>query len=260
MDRVSALIDALDISIFQVATETTPNDRQSFLLLQKVVRNAYPGYDYLEIGSHIGGSLSPHLVDPKCTSVISIDPRPAAQSDERGLMAEYPGNTTQRMLKELESAADATSLAKLRTFDADASQIEPDRDRSNVRLALIDAEHTNRAAFRDFLFALRMVERDSIIAFHDANILVDAIGNIETFLTYSRMNFRSYYLPDCVFAISFGIFAKESAALEEHALDSDQFVKNAKNWLQRIWAAAPQTWDDVIRVPSAETPTQNHRA
>jgi hypothetical protein len=35
----------------------------------------------MELGSHIGGSLMPHLADPQCRAVIFNDPRPSHDSN-----------------------------------------------------------------------------------------------------------------------------------------------------------------------------------
>ena len=169
MDYASA-IAAGDISVFRVPSQTTVDDRWSLLRLQRLVRQAYRPYSYLEVGSHLGGSIFPHLVDERCSSIVSIDPRPEAQPDQRGRDFFYDGNTTRRMLDTLSAAAGEAALVKIRTFDSDVSTVAPKQVGRNIRLALIDGEHTNRAAFRDFSQVLKMVERDSIIAFHDSNI------------------------------------------------------------------------------------------
>src|SRR6516162_9870377 len=90
-------IESLDTTIFAIQPGHNP-DRTSFLRIQRLVRRLQPGYIYLEIGSDIGASLLPHLLDPSCAMAISIDSRPERQPDERGKDFYYPGNSTVRML------------------------------------------------------------------------------------------------------------------------------------------------------------------
>jgi len=87
----------LDISLFQIDSQTTRDDRRSFLAVHNAMRSAKDGYVYLECGSHIGGSLLPHILDPRCRLAYSVDKRPAALPDERGVLF-YPDNQTKRMV------------------------------------------------------------------------------------------------------------------------------------------------------------------
>ena len=75
----------LDISLFsQIPSQTTDADKRSLLAAQVTTRDSPDGYVYLEIGSHLGGSIQPHLLDPKCNKIYSIDKRPSVQPNERG--------------------------------------------------------------------------------------------------------------------------------------------------------------------------------
>jgi len=56
-------IEQRDIEIFKIHSETTFGDRQSLLTIQNIVRDRVPRYTYLEVGSHLGGTLYPHLTD-----------------------------------------------------------------------------------------------------------------------------------------------------------------------------------------------------
>jgi hypothetical protein len=60
-------------------------------------------------------------------------------------------------------------------------------------LILIDAEHTNVAAFRDFLGSLRFMKPSFIAVFHDADLVCDALLNIEQSLAYQQVSFRSQF-------------------------------------------------------------------
>jgi hypothetical protein len=76
-------IEALDTSVFAIQPGHY-SDRTSFLRVQRLVRTIQPDYAYLEVGSDLGGSLLPHLLDPACRVAVSVDPRPESQPDERG--------------------------------------------------------------------------------------------------------------------------------------------------------------------------------
>ena len=198
------LVKALDIDVFRVPTETSLADRQSLLRLQNVVATGFPGYRYLEIGSHLGGSIFPHLADSRCAEIVSIDLRPASQPDERGQTFDYHENSSARMIGLLSDTAGSDASTKVRMIDRDAADVGPEEVGRGIRYVLIDAEHTNRAAFRDFTRALRMIEPAGMVAFHDANLLVDALANIEELLWFVGRPHRGFFLPDVVYAVAFG--------------------------------------------------------
>ena len=195
-------IAALDISLFKVQSETTFDDRRSLLAIQNAVRAGRKDYVYLECGSHIGGSLLPHVLDPRCRIAYSVDKRPQAQHDERGYSHPYPGNSSQRMMATLAREAPAESLAKVRTFDVDASELTASQVAEKPDLVMIDAEHTNTAVFSDFLSIYRHCHPATVYAFHDANLVFSGLRNIEAFLRYSSVAFDSYVLPSVVFVLA----------------------------------------------------------
>ena len=123
MVKLSHSINGLDISLFDaIPSQTTIDDRRSLLLLQSCVRN-YNDYVYLEIGSHLGGTIQPYYVDLRCRLIYSIDKRPLLQPDERGQIFEYPANSTARMLENLRNTFPHANHNKMITFDCDASEI-----------------------------------------------------------------------------------------------------------------------------------------
>ena len=80
-------IEFCDVSLFAVETQTTEKDRRSFLSIQRFIRRNFQDYTYLEVGSHLGGSLFPYLLDKRCASVISVDPRPPHSQTSAGRLA-----------------------------------------------------------------------------------------------------------------------------------------------------------------------------
>lgn len=228
-----AEIEAIDPKVFRLESQTTRSDRQSLLRLQRLVRRENDDYCYLEIGSHLGGSLLPHLADTRCGLAISVDPRPAAQSDERGPMFAYQGNSTQRMVDGLLRHLPENNLAKLQTFDLDASAVPRASVARAAQLALIDGEHTNVATVSDFLSIVPFLANDAIVVFHDSHLIFDAITHIEQFLNYSQIPFQTVFLPDQVAAIALrGMADALLSEMAEIALQRDQFVVSARRMLQ----------------------------
>ena len=92
-------IERSDTAVFRLLTQSSEGDRRSLLDIQNIVRAVDASYVYLEVGSHLGGTLLPHLMDPLCRVVVSVDPRPASQADERGRVFHYERNSTSRMIR-----------------------------------------------------------------------------------------------------------------------------------------------------------------
>jgi hypothetical protein len=236
-DRFAAMIEALDTRIFTLPSQTSESDRRSLLRLQLFVRTRDPAYRYLETGSHLGGSLLPHLADPRCAAAVSIDPRPASQPDARGRSFDYEGNSTGRMLGLLREHLGAQPLGKLRTFDLDAVEVTPDMIEGRIRLALIDGEHTVIAAFSDFISILPLLAPDAVLAWHDANLVVEAIRSAERVLAWQGVPFRTLFLPENVAAMGLGAMAEPLAAeLGPEALSRETYLAMARDFVERAVA------------------------
>ena len=98
----------------------------------------------------------------------------------------------------------------------------------------IDGEHTNRAAFQDFLSLWRFAAADCVIAFHDANLITDAAQNVESFLRFQGARYESLVLPDVLFAILVGRYASLAAPLRRFATDKEAFFSSSK---EALWQA-----------------------
>jgi hypothetical protein len=95
MTEVDNRILSLDVTLFDaVPSQTYLEDRVSLLLLQRCIRRS-GGHVYLEIGSHLGGTLQTHLSDTRCELIYSIDKRPLVQADEYSGASHYPENSTE---------------------------------------------------------------------------------------------------------------------------------------------------------------------
>lgn len=197
----------LDLRLFEsIESQTSDLDKRSLLVCQLAVRSLVAKYTYLEIGSYLGGSLQPYLVDPQCGLIYSIDKRPPVQPDERGVNYEYHDNSTQRMLDNLKKVY-APGLAKIKCIDDDGSNIEPALISPKPQICFIDGEHTDQACFRDFLFCIKVLDVNGVIVFHDAPVVYNGLFNIVNYLKDQDVRFHAYNLPDNVFVIEINDFA-----------------------------------------------------
>ncbi len=214
MSNFEQAISNLDLKIFEkIESQSSENDKQSLLACQLAVRELAPGYNYLEIGSYLGGSIQPHLQDAKCARVYSIDKRPLHQPDNRGVDYTYLNNSTTRMLELL---AEVAPTNKIKTIDGDTRQISSAQVTEKMQMCLIDGEHTDEAVLSDFKFCLEVLAENGAIVFHDAPITYNGIANCIEHLKKNAVNFRAYNLPDIVFAIEIGDFPmSENAAILE---------------------------------------------
>lgn len=238
MTEAAARITALDTNVFTIESQTSHQDRVALLRIKALVRRVRGRYTYLEIGSHLGGTLLPHLLDPACESVHSVDPRPQCQPDERGLVFDYVDNSTARMREQLISAVPPSALQRLTTWEHDAADIPAPAYCRRFDLALIDGEHTNVAAFSDFVSILPALARDACVAFHDANLILDAIVNVERLLRHEGTRHATLILPDCVAIIGLrGAAEAVIAELGPHALDRRAFEVWSRSALRAEIAA-----------------------
>jgi Methyltransferase domain len=247
---VDERIASLDLSLFDaVPSQTYPEDRKSLLLIQRCVRRS-GSYTYLEIGSHLGGTLQPHLLDGQCALIYSIDKRPLEQADEAIGTYHYPENSTQRMLNGLQEAFPQSPLHKIRTFDCDARELNQSEFSVKPDFCFIDGEHTDEAVFSDFQSCLAVCKPDGIIGFHDANIIAGGLARIKQQLAKSGTRFQGFVIPRHVYVIllnrAIEMFGEEIKATSQ---DESSYMRNVR-WdllkrrisrrypgMQRIWHA-----------------------
>lgn len=192
-----------DLSLFEgIPSQTSENDRRSLLALQEAVRSRGT-YAYLEIGSHLGGTIQPFLPDDSCTHVFSIDRRPLSQPDERGPAYDYPANSTAHMLALLGELSPG-GVAKVRCWDADARDVDPATVFPKPALCFVDGEHTDRAVRSDAAFCMRLLAGSGVLAFHDAPVVYNGLFEVVEELGRGETPFVAYHLPDTVFVIELG--------------------------------------------------------
>ncbi len=225
-------INDLDVRLFEkIDGQSLPADRRSLLAVQRAVRNALGAYTYLEIGSHLGGSLQTHYADPKCKRIYSIDKRPLSQPDERAIDYKYDGNSTERMLVNLRTAYPNVT-ENLVTMDDDARNIDPQRVEHAPDVCFIDGEHTNDAVYSDFRFCFAVASPNAMICFHDSNLIFAGLDKIKAHLQSESVEFGTMKLGGTVYVILLGTAGgKYEAALSEFAMDEAAFFAKSRRSL-----------------------------
>lgn len=199
------IIAALDVSVYdRIYSQLSREDKRSLLAIQKAVRAVHTSYAYLEIGSYMGGSIQPFVLDPRCRKIYSIDPRPTVPPDARGNIQEYPENSTGKMLALLKEVSPNTD--KIVCFDADASNVDVGSISEKPVICFVDGEHTDSAVLSDFAFCRKVLAGSGIICFHDANIVFGGLLKIVDGLQSERVRFNAFVLPLGVFVFEFGDF------------------------------------------------------
>jgi hypothetical protein len=160
-------VERLDTSLFAgIDSQTTEPDRQSRLALHAALAERGP-FDYLEIGSHLGGSLQAMVADPRRRHIVSIDTRPPFQPDDRGGV--YPLRGQQHRADARSAAGGAgVDLDKITTFERGTDELGVDEVPVRPAFCFVDAR---TAALRDARWCLQAVADDSVIAFHDSNVV-----------------------------------------------------------------------------------------
>lgn len=202
-----AFLRDLDVSVFDgIPSQTSPDDRKSLLALQAAIRSKHSTYAYLEIGSFLGGSLQPYVLDPACTAIYSVDIRCEIAPDERddGSSVEYQENTSEHMLKLL-ARIDPISVKKVICCDGKSSVALARKFDVPPVIAFIDGEHTNEAVLADFAACRKVVASNCIIAFHDSYLIYPALREIGQSLRREGRQFEYLKLGGSVSAIVFDL-------------------------------------------------------
>jgi hypothetical protein len=206
-------LNELDIGLLaDIESQTTDEDKRSLLALHAACRRVHGEFRWLEIGSHLGGSLQALVRDAACVRIDSIDPRPEELPDERIQAIHYEGNSTERML-DLLGRLPGADLEKLRTHEATSSDLQP-ADFPSPHVCFIDGEHTDEACAEDIRFCHVALGGNGLIAFHDIGVIYGAVTDYIKQLTNSGTPYRVAYLPDLVFAIEIG----DSVLLDDAAV------------------------------------------
>lgn len=229
MTGFEQLINNLDLELFEkISSQSSENDKRSLLACQLAARALTGGYNYLEIGSYLGGSIQPHLRDEKCRKIYSIDKRPLVQPDARGVDYTYLNNSTARMLDNLRSVAPA-EIEKVTTIDGDTRAISTSEIKDKIHLCYIDGEHTDEAVMSDFKFCCDVLSENGAILFDDANIIYNGIADCLAYLKQRSVKFRAYNLPDKVFVVEIGDFP-----LHRNTAVTERLLNNYEGYLYAL--------------------------
>lgn len=231
MENFSESLNNLDLKLFEkIHSQTSANDKRSLLACLKAVREFCSDFVYLEIGSYLGGSLQPFVLDERCRKIISIDKRPKNSPDERGYEQIYLDNTTAVMLANLKEVS-TDGIDKIECIDADVSEIDHSQINDKPQLCFIDGEHTDEATWRDFQFCFETMTDDGAIIFHDAMIIYRTLSRIVKYLNEKGVKVRAYNLPDVVFVIEIGDFPlHRSSLINEMLMDNHIGYLSALNF------------------------------
>ena len=189
---------------FPIPSQTSSIDKFVLLKIMKLIGSKKNNYSYLEIGSFLGGSLTPFLKDKKCKKILSIDKRNQVQEDERNERWSYKKFTSKLMINNLKRNNFDTS--KLKTLDGDISEFNI---KNKFDLIFIDGVHTDTNTFSDFLHSLDLINKNGIILFHDSDIIFKALNLINIFLKKNKYVFKILkFKASAVTGIFIGKFAK----------------------------------------------------
>lgn len=205
MTTVAERVDTLAVDLFEaIPSQTSLATRRSLLAIQRATARRHGEFAYLEIGSYLGGSIQPYLLDKRCRAIYSIDPRPGRQADDRapGFSREYRDNSTKRML-ELLGEVDASEVSKISCFEMDASKVDPARIATRPHVAFIDGEHTVRAVLSDFAFCQGVLAEGGTVVFDDFSIVYPAVIAVCRLLKRQRRRFVTARLEGKIFAVFF---------------------------------------------------------
>lgn len=201
-----SLIQSLDISLFKsIFSQTTDGDKRSLLSVQRATARKQEEFCYLEIGSYLGGTLQPYLLDDRCVKIYSIDSRPKETPDDRSAdyIATYSESTTEGMLALLKDKV-KEDISKIECFESDASEIIPDSIQQLADVAFIDGEHTYSAVISDFKFCEKVLSVKGTVIFHDFEIIYPAIIEICKSLRKKKQHL-ALKLEDQTFAIFYDV-------------------------------------------------------
>jgi hypothetical protein len=244
----------LDVTLFdRIKSQSTCGDKRSWLAMQHAVRDAKHTFTYLEIGSYLGGSIQPYVLDPKCRVIYSIDKRPEEQPDDRGQVFSYRDSSTQRMLANLQGV-DPHQVRKVICFDSAAANVDALAIADPPDLCLIDGEHTRSAVLDDFAFCARVSAPDAVICFHDADVICPAIATIVSALKRKRARFRALKLGGLTYAIALGSGdAITDRLVQGIASDGEEFLRamRLRRWRERLGRYAPAFVKPALRAVRA---------
>lgn len=123
-------------------------------------------------------------------------------------------------------------VSKLSIFDGSIDRIQI-QQYGQFDLTLIDGEHTDEAAFRDFLHAMKLMNDDSAVIFHDSSLVFKAIKLVLLLLQSDAKAFQFVKQADSEMAcILLGSLASLYSSACGNKLESpDTFFARAERYV-----------------------------
>ena len=209
---------------FPVQSQSSNEDKFAILKIRDIL-SSKSKYTYCEIGSYLGGSLTPFINDNNCEYILSIDDRGKIQNDERGVDFDYRHISHQTMLDGL--SKHYQDLSKLETFDGSIHKLVTEKQ---FDLIFIDGEHTDNACFRDFIYAQKYIKNNGLIMFHDSNLIYKALKIIQELLICGKVEHKFIKIPNS--AVSFIFFGDYIDFYKEFECeDLEKFYQDSENYV-----------------------------
>jgi len=207
---------------FPIPSQSSNEDKFAILKIRDIL-SSKGKYTYCEIGSYLGGSLTPFMNDNNCEYILSVDDRGKIQPDERGVDFDYRHISHQTMLDGLSNHYQ--DLSKLETFDGSIHELVSTK---KFDLIFIDGEHTDYACFRDFIYAQKYIKNDGVIMFHDSNLIYKSLKIIQELLVCNNIFYKFIKIPNSVMSfIFFGDYINYFVEFEQE--DLDKFYLESEN-------------------------------
>lgn len=197
-----------------------PKSARALIAIQETITDWAGSYAYLDVGSYAGRSLLPHIRDPDCKYALSIDLRPEDVPDDRGINVDYSTISTAQMIAGLKKVCSPDSMEKLEAMTASSAEIGQRQSDHKFDLAFIDAEHTVRAAFTDFLNILPAMNEDCIIAFDDTLIVYPALEAASAYLDNVKTAHKLVYTRANIGCLQLGKYAEREMSIRPRMLCS----------------------------------------
>tara|TARA_Y100001970_G_scaffold270362_1_gene364162 strand:- start:12213 stop:13010 length:798 start_codon:yes stop_codon:yes gene_type:complete len=214
---------------FPISSQTSNIDKYILLkTIDLIKKNTKKKFKYLEIGSFLGGSLTPFLLENQCGEVISIDRRRQRLDDERNEIWSYENVSEKDMLNKLKSFKIKTN--KLKTFDGDVSEF---KTKQKFDLVFIDGIHTDKNTFSDFINSYDKLKTNSIVLFHDSSIIFKSISIINILLSNKKSVFKlAKFKNSEITGIFFGKFSRSKIHKNISSVENfDKFSRFAQETL-----------------------------
>ena len=170
-------------TFFPIHSQTSREDKVFLINTIRLLNSNLNSYNYLEIGSYLGGSLTPFIIDKKCKKILSIDKRNLKLSDERGENFDYKNIPEKKMFLNIKKYN--LSTKKIKTFNGKIKDFKKKNDKYD--LVFIDGEHTDHNCYEDFLYSLNFIKKNSIVMFHDSPVIYKAISLIFIYLDKEKI-------------------------------------------------------------------------